>query len=307
MLVVVPELLTMLDGTTVPENDAPAWDKAKAYKAGDKVVQKHYVYQAIKDNTNVEPYVSHIGSSGTWQPVGTTNLYKCLDWYSHTQTVAPEGATEMTFVVPWVWGSTACALFNMSATSADITITSTADNTTLFAEQYDLLGGCSDWWEYFFGEQAYRKNLTVRNIPPVGGTLTVTLRGVRPALGMIIVGRQYAFFKGVAHEAYGKTLYGARTALEGYSTQEIDQDLGTVTSTPRYNGGRIQASIVVHPEDVNYVTGVLNKAKIVPCLWLCDNGTDCDPLNVFGFLSTDDGVFEGPCSNQYSFTIKGIA
>lgn len=309
MLVVVPEILSMLEGTTVPENDAPEWDKAKAYKRDERVLRNHYIYNCLEEEgktvTGVDPLTSHIGTKAKWQPVGTSNLYACLDWYTYTQTKAPEGKEEMTLVVPWKRGNTAFALFSMVANSAHVTIAS--DEDIYFDADYSLTGAYTDWWDYFFADFRTRRNIVVTSIVPASATLTVTLHGPHPALGMLVVGRQSSFGQRGKNSSYGKTEYGASVRTVDYSTQDIDPDLGTVTYVPRYTTGRVSVDITVHPNDVNFVNNLLGQVKPKPAIWLADNGTASDPLNVFGFLKEVNNRYDGPNINKYSLTIEGIA
>lgn len=46
MQVLIPQQLKILNDT-VPENEAPLWDKAVAYTKGQSVIYDHYVYKAV--------------------------------------------------------------------------------------------------------------------------------------------------------------------------------------------------------------------------------------------------------------------
>ena len=308
MIVVVPEILSMLTGTSVPENDAPLWSADTAYAPGATVLRNHYVYRCLAASgatvTGVDPVTSYAGISAKWQLAGISNLYRCLDWYSQTQTTAPAGATEMTLVCPWPRGSTAFALLNMDGVSAHVRIA--RDATVYFEREYSLITANDGWWDYFFGETRLRRNIVVTSIIPAQATLTVTLRGPNPALGMLVAGRQYDFGRRADHPGYGKTLDGASVRTVDYSTQEMD-NLGVVTHVPRFVTGRVSLDMVVHPRDVNNVNNLLLKVKKVPALWLGDNGLNSDPLNLFGFLKEVNNSYDSPSGNRYSLTVEGIA
>lgn len=50
MKLIEPQAIRLLS-STVPENDAPAWDADTAYEIGDSVIHEHRVYKAVADST----------------------------------------------------------------------------------------------------------------------------------------------------------------------------------------------------------------------------------------------------------------
>lgn len=276
MQVVVPNILSMLDGTTVTEK-VSAWDETKTYAIGDTVVRKHYVYTAVQAvSVGVDPAVSHTGTSASWKLLYISNPYACLDWYSYTQTVV-EGDS-MTLVVPWARGSTAFALLNMAAVTAEMTL-SVGENAddVVYQQSVPLLATSNGWWEYLFGKFEFSGNVIKTGLPPMSGKLKIRLVGKNPALGMLVVGRQYNIGYRPQHKGYGRTQLGASARTVDYSTQEMDT-LGAVTWVPRNNTGRVSMTSSIHPDDVNGVTTILKKVKSSPALWLGDNGLGSDPL-----------------------------
>ena len=306
MIVVVPNELKFLEGTTVPEEDAPQWSDTTAYKAGDEVVRAHVVYKALKDNTNVDPKTSH-NREGSWQFVGPTNLWKCLDWYRNTKTQAPEGAESMTLVVPWDRGTTSFALLGIEAQSVHATLT--GENGDVFLdEDIELKRFSSSWWEYDFVPRTYKTTVVRKDNVPFSGTLTVTIAGgERPSLGTLIAGRQHFLGKSTGAGAYGKTLYGVQSRPVNYSTQEFDSTLGTVTYVKRYAARQLTVDIITAPKDADRVTRLLEDIILMPALWIADNGIARDDLTVFGFLKDAPEKLEGPNVDRHTFKIEGIA
>lgn len=76
--------------TTVPEDDAPAWDVATTYALGDRVVRDHRLFQStIEDNLGNDPALEDQALvSARWLEVRYTNAYTCFDGVLANKTVA---------------------------------------------------------------------------------------------------------------------------------------------------------------------------------------------------------------------------
>ena len=119
MKLIEPQAIRLLS-STVPENDAPAWDADTAYEIGDSVIHEHRVYKAVADSTGKQPDQHSEGTDAAWRLMGPTNRYAMLDQYVSTQTVAAEDV--MTFTVTFN-RCTAFALLNFKATSIRAVVT----------------------------------------------------------------------------------------------------------------------------------------------------------------------------------------
>ena len=62
MKLIEPQAIRLLS-STVPENDAPAWNAGTAYEIGDSVIHEHKVYKAVADSTGKQPD-QHSGAGG---------------------------------------------------------------------------------------------------------------------------------------------------------------------------------------------------------------------------------------------------
>ena len=54
MKLIEPQAIRLLS-STVPENDAPAWNAGTAYEIGDSVIHEHRVYKAVTASTGKRP------------------------------------------------------------------------------------------------------------------------------------------------------------------------------------------------------------------------------------------------------------
>lgn len=295
MQAVIPNKLKIVE-CSVPENDAPLWDKAKAYKKEERVILNHYIYEAVAENENKNPESNADFQDAPWRFVGPTNQYACLDIYNYTQTQAGEKEKTLTIKVPYTIPATAIGLLNMRAVKATVSVTSTW-NEEIFYGKYDLLKDSLHAWDYWFGPFRYQKDLVLTQISPVDGELSITLEhGDRPAIGMIVVGQKVEF---------GLTQYGARSGFVDYS-QQTTNAYGNVTWVKRRTARRASYPVFIHPQDADYVQDALSELSGNPALWIGDNGAGFRSLAVWGFLKEFDDSFKDYGANNANFEVEGI-
>lgn len=139
MKVVIPNTLHILSSTVqeTEASDGSVWSSAIAYTAGAKVCYVHERYEALKENTNKRPDQNADDIDSPWRRLGATNQYAMLDDFVDTQTVSPQGTTEMTFSVPFN-RATSFALLNVYASSVHVRIT---DDTggVFFDHDYNMV------------------------------------------------------------------------------------------------------------------------------------------------------------------------
>ena len=91
--IIIP--LTIMDsnliegGTTIPEDDAPAWDVATTYDTGDEVISEHVIYRSLTQTSGMIPrsMTAPNGSKALPQTAGRhltdtcrTRLYGLTAW-----------------------------------------------------------------------------------------------------------------------------------------------------------------------------------------------------------------------------------
>ena len=190
MKLIEPQAIRLLS-STVPENDAPAWDADTAYEIGDSVIHEHRVYKAVADSTGKQPDQHSEGTDAAWRLMGPTNRYAMLDQYVSTQTVAPMDAETLTFTVRFN-RCTAFALLNFKATSIRAVVKD-GDGLVMYDKTVNTLKDVEGYWEYYFRPLEMIVDQAVTDIPisPVA-TLEVTLtQKGGPALGHIVAGQAW--------------------------------------------------------------------------------------------------------------------
>ena len=160
MKLIEPQAIRLLS-STVPENDAPAWDADTAYEIGDSVIHEHKVYKAVADSTGKQPDQHSEGTDAFWRLMGPTNRYAMLDQYVSTQTVAAEDV--MTFAVTFN-RCTAFALLNFKATSIRAVVRD-GDGLVMYDRTVSTLKDVDGYWNYYFLPLERIVDQAVTNIP----------------------------------------------------------------------------------------------------------------------------------------------
>lgn len=303
MQAIIPQALSVLNDS-VPENEAPPWDAATTYTAGDKVIDDHltqggtfrWVFVALEATQGVRPFGNSDIAGAPWRAVNVTNRDACIDIYRHTQTIAPEGATELTIAVPFTRPASAVGLLNMAAASLTVTLTDSGGNEAWSSGKVNLLSDSTDWWRYYFDIFQFTEDLSFTGIPPVSGELTVTLYGGRPAIGSIIVGELVDL---------GRTEYGATTGFIDYSANSTDE-YGNEVFIKRRNAKRGEFTCFSPPSAMAYIQRVTARLSGRPTLWIGDDGTGFENMLIHGFVREFSVRLDAWSRTTATFELRGI-
>lgn len=298
MNALVPQDMYVISAS-VKEDDAPAWAAATTYTKGMRVVDDHYIYEAVAENTGRQPSAAGNADSvnAVWATIGVTNLYACLDLYGYTQTQAAEGEETLTLVLPFTRPATGFALLNMRAASMNVTLTDSFGEVVWASGEVGLLKDSTSWWEYWFAPFRFERDYVVMGIPPTTGTLAVTLKyGNRPAVGTIVVGEQVAL---------GSTRYGVQSGFLDYSRITRDE-FGNEVWVPRKKARTSTVPVWFPVTELNHVNGVIENLLGAPVLWIGNDATDLTALTIFGRLKDYSAEVAGPQLVQANLDIQGI-
>ena len=158
MKVIEPQPISLLS-SSVPEDDAPAWNMETAYQVGEPVVYAHKVYKAVSADNNVgkQPDQHCDGTAAFWRLVGPTNRYAMLDQYVSTQTAVPTDAGALSFTVTF----NRCTAFALLAFKAATirTVVRDGDGIILHDKTVTTLKDVDDYWQYYFRKLEYIEDL----------------------------------------------------------------------------------------------------------------------------------------------------
>ena len=304
--VIEPNTLT-LTACSIAESDGAdgtVWASGTTYAADAKVRHNHVRYQSLSaGNVGKDPSVekNNSGTSAVWRKLGATGPYMMLDDYMETQTSGTAG-TPLTFVVPFDHANS-FSLLNLSADSVTVKITDgLGGDGVLFEKTYPLIADISSisLYEYNFSRVKNITSIIATDIVyGVGGTIEVTINAgsQAPAIGHIVVG--------VSHRI-GTTKFDAESRITDYSKKIVD-DFGVTTLVKRSFAQLTSLPLYVHPDQSDYVSGILTSLRAKPCVWVGDNQDEgFNALTVYGWVADWRSVYSGPNEQQLSVDIQGL-
>lgn len=288
--------------SSIPEDTAEVWTSTKTYAKEAIVRYGIYLYTSLQDsNTNHQPSTTLSGLDAWWKRTTVTNRGAAFDAALYTQSVAPEGTTEITISFPWARGATGFGLLNMTGvTNVNIKVVD-GSSTIVYNQDFNLLDGVDNWWDYYAGLWDYKSDLTeFTSIPLVSGTFTATLTGGEPAIGHIMVGETWTL---------GKSLRNATAEIKDFSVYNTD-DFGNTTVIQRsfaktYN---IEVSLDLSKADSTFKR--LTNIRAKSCLWrgddvsLSDGGLDF--LIAFGYFKRAPLTAQSASTATYNLEIEGL-
>lgn len=281
--VITPLPLT-LDSSTAT-SDYAEWAAGTSYAEGDRVLlstdSPPAEYEAVQATTGHPPATS----AAYWLRLGPSNPYRMLDGRSANAT-AKAGGFAATVVCPS--RATHVALLGINnATSLTVSVEDGAGNAVGWSEP--ISGVSSDdgvpiplsdrttttWSEYFFGAFEGR-SLAIITLAgwPSAAEVTFTLSGS----GVVSLAHCVA---GVS-TPLGATLYGVQSALESFSTRELD-DFGTPLLVPRISSQRLEATLIVDDAALDKLRRLRRDLDATPAVWQLSDGQR-EALTVFAFF-----------------------
>jgi len=279
---------------SAPEEDLPAWDEAATYAPKDRVIQNHYIFEAVEASTGKSPWDNRDTLDAPWRTISPTNPYRVLDDKLHTQTMAPAGVAELTITVPYERPATGFGALNMTASSATATLRDT-DGNVLWEKEKSLMESTYGCYRYFFDPFRTVRDAVEVGLPPYSGTLTLTLRGARPAIGMIVVGEAVQL---------GVTRYGPSFGFKDYSISSAD-DYGNLSYVERKKAKIGTFTVYIRPEDLDYVYFRVMEIGKRPTLWMGGDDTGFQSMLVFGRLKEFDPTLSAYSLGEATFELEG--
>lgn len=295
-----------LVSSTIPEDDAPAWNNATTYAIGNKVIQNHKVYSSVKDsNTGHDPITTSIGIESWWRLLGYTNRWTMFDEAVSSQTgLVGTPNTEVSFSTTIRFDrSTGFALLNLTGHTVVVKITEEGDTSPYWERTFKLNKPMSPWWKWFFEPLSSIRDVVITDIPVAyRAQIEITVVGTgRAGVGLFVVGQQVNV---------GATLYGVNAGMKSYSKKTTDE-FGNTFLIKRRTAKRHSCELFVHPVDADSVFSFLTDMDSVPAIWIGDNRDQANRgyqvLTVYGWLEEFSQVFAGPNQIQVNVDIQGLA
>lgn len=277
--------------SSVPEDDAVAWDAATNYALADSVMADHVVYVCIQSPNTAHPPAT---SPLYWSVSGPTNRWAMLDSEISTATTATD---EIELTVKAV-NPGGLALINVTGNSVRAVVRSSLDGDVVYDQTTPLDGTLiADWYQYFFEPFALATEAVFLDLPPYPDAhITITIAGDgQVSCGHVSIGTVYEI---------GKAQAGAGLGIIDYSRKDVST-AGVVTLQRRKFSKRFNAPVIVPTAQVARVNRTLADLRATPCVWIAGADSD-DRIIIFGFYR-DYGIdIAYPTHSICSLEIEGL-
>lgn len=295
MYVIKPYIITdaALVGSSIPENDYPAWNPATNYAAGALVIHvpTHSVYRRVVAGVSA---MSPDLDATNWSRVGPTNRWAMFD--RATGTVSTAAGALSVQIAPGVGGG--LALLDVAGAEVSVSMTDPATGSTVYSRTVSLSDPTvSDWSEYFFGEIGNRTTVVLNDLPFfASGVIAVTITGPGTVgIGTLAAGRVIDL---------GGTKYGAQVGIIDYSVKSTNA-FGVTTVTERNFAKKLTAQTVLEKRKVDATAARLAALRATPGVWV--GADEYESTVVYGFFR-DFGVdISYPVLSVCSLTIEGLS
>ncbi len=285
----------MLTGTSVPENDHPAWSSGTTYALGDRVIltSTHKIYESLQaGNTGNNPTNSPLW----WVEVSPTNRWRCFDLSNTTQTMV--GAADYYEITPGQ-AVNALALINISGIltvrvrltdpSFGLVYDKTADLNSVPSE--------SSWYAWFFEPRIEQTLFVVEDLPSYpNATLRVDVTsGGTAYIGALVFGSARSIGLSVQH--------GVRLGIQDYSRKERNE-WGDTVLVRRAFASRASFQTLIDNKELDNTFRLLTDLRATPCLWI---GSDqIGSLSIFGFYNNFDINIAYATYSDCTIDIEGL-
>ncbi len=285
----------MLVGSSVPENDHPAWNNATTYADGARVIltSTHRIYESLQNgNTNNPPATSPL----YWSEVSPTNRWKMFDLSNTTQTQV--GAADYYEIMPGqVMNSV--ALLNISGI---LTVRLRLTDPS-FGLVYDKTANLTfsppeaSWYSWFFDERREQTIFLAEDLPSYpNATLRIDVTSSGTAfIGVCLFGSLRGIGLGVQQ--------GARLGIQDYSRKERN-DWGDTVLVQRAFAARASFQTLIDNRELDNTFRLLSELRSTPCLWV---GSDnYGALTIFGFYNNFDITIAYATYSDCTIDIEGL-
>lgn len=268
MKVIEPKIINdaVLFSSTVPEDDAPAYNAATSYALGAEVIvvaaNTHLHFRSLQaSNLGHDPLAEpdDLTAATWWIRLGATNRWKMFDYYLASQTQATDS---ITVVLKPSGVVNALALFNIECNSLLVKITDTTYGV-VYEETHNLLynDGLSDWYDYFFRPISYKSDYIITDLPNYSN-VTIELTFSKPG-GTVKIGGCYVG----QFEQFGLTRSEAAISLIDYSVKTVDQ-FGNAKITRRDYARQADIELTIEKSEISRLFTRLASLRGIPVVYV---------------------------------------
>jgi hypothetical protein len=284
---------TSLTSSNIADTDDYAlYAGGTTYALDDIVVgTDHHEYQSLSAGN-----VGHaLSDAAFWLDLGYDRKWRMFDLSNSSQSTE---ADEIDVVVQVAGRANAVSLLNISADSAQIIVTTTADGE-IYNETFELASdaGINNWYDYFFAPIVRKTDLVVTDLPLNADPeieVIVTATGGTVKIGTLLIGQ--SIFPGI-------TIYGASVGIQDYSRKVVD-DFGNWSITERGFAKRATYKVWCDNGKIDAIAEFLPTLRATPALYRGDG--DYAALFIFGFYKDWSIDVVGPYKSYLNLQIEGL-
>lgn len=257
-------------GTTVPENDAPAWDAGTTYAADDQVMHEHVLYTSVAGGNlgnTPDPDLTEY-----WTPGLATNRWKVFDGFLQDAASQANSAAWQIETADFING---VALFGVEADTVRVVLDN-PDDGIVYDQTASLVdeSHITDYDLWFFAPQIRATDYAVTDLPPYPGTVTITIEdtGGTVELAQLALGVEIEL---------GITVNGFESDLELFSSKQPDT-FGRVSAVKRGSSDVFEPLIKVETARIPYLRRILKQREALPTVYIFDGPTRDNEYMAFG-------------------------
>ena len=262
--------------STNASDPTPLWDQNAQYVVGDKVQHNLKIWQALEDNSGVEP-----GTDATiWDLYGYANPYKFLDNYNNTFS-ENDDILEFEVLCGDIDGLSLIGIMGQK-----VTIDIYEDRTNLvFSQTYSMTSSLNiiDYYDWFFADQLVKDTITLI-LPKFYDTkihIKIENQNYKAKLGTLLAGKAYYL---------GTTLVDPHPTANMLSySKKFEDDFGRTYLDKGNSTYEMELKIVVDDYALEYVMYVSMQAEGRRAMFVGDEThVFGNLLNIYGYLKEFD-------------------
>ncbi|WP_418646563.1 hypothetical protein ACNQFN_11545 [Thauera butanivorans] len=293
MKVIEPTTITpdLLVSSSVPEDDAQAWNAGTSYSIGEEVMDDHAVFEALQNNVGKPPR----SNPDVWLPLGAVNRWKMFDGKVGVGTTADDAVS----IVARPGLITGIALIGVVADSVTVSMTDATEGV-VFEEVIQLQDTkvVHDWTTYFFEPIRRRNHVVVTGLPMYRNAevaVTVSAPGERVTIGELVLGRLHVFAKSFR--------YGASFGIRDFSKKTRD-DWGNWFVREGAYSRRGRWPVLVDNNMIDSMAATLDRLRFKAAVYV--GSPRWDAAVIYGFYIDYDIVIPYPTYSELAIEIEGL-
>ena len=288
---------TVLTDSNLTETDAPEWDIATTYAAGDEVIvaEFHRVYvSAIDSNLGTKPLEG--GDPAVWILKGATNKWAAFDDFVANRTTNAD-LIEYEFTVTDV--VTGIAFFGLVADSIDITVTDGVTTQNLTADLLSLDHINGSWWAWFTGGRPRVQEYAFVNLAYFGTgtmiTVSINRTGGTAQVGQIVLG-----------EVQDIGVLETQPEIDKQSFSRYTEDeFGNISVTRRLPAKITRMTVFKKSSNVRFTEQILDRALDTFTVYVGTERSEAG-LILFGVLRSAPIVIEVRNAHRMQLEIRSL-